>query len=307
MSETVYNLFLIWQDEVCATVRYVTHHVDMNDKAALDFLLSRVALDLNTSKAFSLKTPFTREYFDACTRLGYGHLLYDEVFEFLKSNDQPLSVVTPVVNGIPQIKFKSQLGDPNIYLRPDMLDGGQMDDWLIKYMRNGGLQLSQLINDDYFLAIKMLYNAKLYVSSMKLLLSAIDSLAYFEFGNINENVFIKWINTYADLRIIAITAEELWELRNGLLHMTNLSSKKVTFNKIRQISFHIGIEPFFEKDKIHYFSFHTLIMIIASAHVQWLETYNQHTEKMVDFVRRYDKTVSDSRFVCHLSASPTEA
>jgi len=34
--------------------------------------------------------------------------------------------------------------------------------------------LPALINDDYFLAIKLTYNAKHYVSSMKLLLSALD-------------------------------------------------------------------------------------------------------------------------------------
>lgn len=72
MAETVYNLFLIYRDDVCAEVRYVAHDVDLSDQEALDFLLSRVALDLNNSTAFPLTKPFTKAEHDARTRLGRG-------------------------------------------------------------------------------------------------------------------------------------------------------------------------------------------------------------------------------------------
>src|ERR1019366_3532366 len=38
-----------------------------------------------------------------------------------------------------------------------------------------GINISQLIHDDYFLALKVTFNAGLYVSAMKLLVSCIDS------------------------------------------------------------------------------------------------------------------------------------
>jgi len=60
MAETVYNLFLIYRDDVCAEVRYVAHDVDLSDQEALDFLLGRVALDLNNSTAIPLTKPFTK-------------------------------------------------------------------------------------------------------------------------------------------------------------------------------------------------------------------------------------------------------
>src|ERR1700682_2354831 len=164
MAETVYNLFLIYRGDVCAEVRYVAHDVDWSDQEALDFLLGRVALDLNNSKAIPLTKPFAKAEHDARTRLGHGQLLWEEVYMLLEPGQQPLRVITPVVNGIPQVEFKSQLGDPNIYLREDMTPGTHMDDWILKYMRDGGLQLSQLIHDDYFQAIKMTFNAKLHVS-----------------------------------------------------------------------------------------------------------------------------------------------
>ncbi len=40
--------------------------------------------------------------------------------------------------------------------------------------------------------------------------------------------FSKWLAAYADLTPLGVTAKELWEFRNGLLHMINLSSRAVT-------------------------------------------------------------------------------
>ena len=209
VSETIYNLFLMYEDHLCKSVRYMPHSVDLDDVAATKFLQGRVRIDLNASKVIQLTKPFTVEEFNARCRLGHGHYLYDEVFIFLRAGQQPLSVVTPVVNGVPQIEFASEIGDPDIYLREDMTPGIKMDDWLIKYSEGNTINLPALINDDYFLAIKLTYNAKHYVSSMKLLLSALDSLAYVEYGDANgkQTIFEKWLATYADLTPLPSEAE----------------------------------------------------------------------------------------------------
>lgn len=62
-------------------------------------------------------------------------------------------------------------------------------------MKGGGLQLSRLINDDYFEAIKITFNAKLHVSAMKLLLSAIGphSLARSPCGTVHPQGWRKAI------------------------------------------------------------------------------------------------------------------
>jgi hypothetical protein len=302
MTETIYNLFLMYQDGACSQVRYVTHEIDSSDQEALDYLLGRVAVDLNNSKVIHLTKSFDKAEYDARTRLGHSQVLWDEVYQVLGASEQPLSVVTPVVNGLLQTEFKSQIGDPDIYLREDMTQGVRMDDWILKYMKGGGLQLSQLIHDDYFEAIKITFNAKLHVSAMKLLLSAIDSLAYIEFGEGKANVFVAWMDAYADLSPLGITSDELWELRNGLLHMTNLDSRAVNKKKVRRISFHDGAKPFYQRDGIHYFGFHELLMEVGKAHVRWLETYNVNFEKRVEFVSRYDQIISDSRVAQHGSA-----
>ena len=263
-------------------MRYVAHEVDLSDRESIDFLLSRTSLDLNNSKAIQLTKPFTKQEHDARARLGHSQVLWDEIYLLLKAGEQPLSVITPVVDGIPMVEFKSQLGDPEIYFREDMAPDIRMDDWILKYMKDGGLQLSQLIHDDYFQAIKLTFNAKLYVSAMKLLLSTINSLAYIEFGEDKRNsVFVKWMDAYADLTSVGITAEELWELRNGLLHMTNLNSRAVNRKAVRRISFHVGSQPFYAYDGIHYFSFPELLMELERSHVRWLETYNHDVAKRV--------------------------
>ncbi|NOW44355.1 hypothetical protein FHW96_000482 [Novosphingobium sp. SG751A] len=306
MKEVIYNIFLMWEDDVCSEIRYATHEVEMDDDAAVKFLQSRVQADLHASKKLKLGTSFTLDEYNARMRLGQGHWLYEPLFIALGAGEQPLHVATQVVNNIPQVRFSSAIGDPDIYLREDMTDGVSMTDWLIKYANGTTIDISQLINDDYFLAIKLTFNAKLYVSSMKLLLSAIDSIAYIEYGD-KKDIFEKWLTTYADISHLGITPKELWEMRNGLLHMTNLNSREVSKKKVRQVSFSVGTKDFHERDGIHYFSFYGLIKAYGAALVKWLETYNSDTEKRVDFVDRYDKTISDSRLAVHSNSGTADA
>ncbi len=103
------------------------------------------------------------------------------------------------------------------------------------------------------------------------------------------------MDAYADLKPLGITSEELWELRNGLLHMTNLDSRAVNKNKVRRISFHVGANPLLRARWNSLLWFYELLMEVARAHVRWLETYNSNPEKRVEFVSRYDQTISDSR------------
>lgn len=61
-----------------------------------------------------------------------------------------------------------------------------------------------------------------------------DSVAHVEYGD-TPGSFTKWLNTYAQLDTLGITAEELWEQRNSLLHLSNLGSRKVRAGKVRSL------------------------------------------------------------------------
>jgi hypothetical protein len=52
-----------------------------------------------------------------------------------------------------------------------------MKDYLVEYTGPEGFDFGRLINDDYFLAIKLLFQNGRYVSAAKLLMSCVDTLA----------------------------------------------------------------------------------------------------------------------------------
>ena len=108
-----------------------------------------------------------------------------------------------------------------------------MIDYLTKYSTEDGFDLPRLLNDDFFVAIRLLFNNRCYVSAANLLMSFIDSIAFVEYGDCTGGSnFCRWLESYVDLQSIGITAEEIWEHRNSLVHMTNLDSRKVLSGKV---------------------------------------------------------------------------
>ncbi|WP_311260738.1 hypothetical protein, partial [Xanthomonas sp. WCS2018Noco2-27] len=289
--------------DICSVAGYTAHVHEGSDQEGIDFLRARVDADLGKAQKVSLSKPFTRSEYNARCRFGEGHSLYDELFVQVGAGASPLFVSTPVLNGNAHFNYSSEHGDLDVNDVSEKLgEPGIMVDWLRKYTSNEGINFSQLIHDDYFLAIKLNFNAGHYVSAMKLLVCCIDSLAYIEYGD-DRGAFVKWMEAYCDLTPLGITAAELWELRNGLLHMTNLSSSKVRKSQVRRISFRIGAAPEIPRDVggVYYFDFLGLVQAFAQAQARWIESYNNDPGKFAKFVERYDETISDSRLaVAHL-------
>ena len=298
MNNFIYNIFIPFDaDDCCDHVLCARHNTLLDDEAAVAFLKNRVHADLKDAVQVALLKSFTKaNYYSRC-RIDGGHHLYDEVFQRFDNQDNPLFVATIVIDGEVKVDFSRHHGDPDFYLTFETVGCGQMDDWIIKYREGNTLNLPQLIKDDYFLAIEITYNAKLYVSSLKLLLSCIDSISYIEYGKQRSPSFIDWLNRYANLTAIGITAEELWELRNGVLHMTNLNSRQVVSQKVRRISVQIGGEGGTDADGVYYFDLFALIKTFSRALEVWLSSYNSNPNKFTLFVERYDETISDSRFL----------
>lgn len=296
MSEKIFNILLPFDHERCNHALYVVHEFTGDDEAGIRFLQERVDADLKVATRIDLGRTFTRmEYYSHC-RLGRGHELYDEIFEQESAGGTPLFVTTLVVDGQVMVNETSHHHNSNIYLTPQSIGDAKMDDWLIKYMKGDGIDLPQLIHDDFFIDIQLTFNKRLYVSAAKLLVSCIDSVAYIEFGDERGfQPFIKWLSTYADLSPAGVTPEELWELRNSLLHMTNLSSRKVIEKKVRRISIRVGGKGETDADGTYFFDFLELVRAFQGALGRWIESYNQDRKKFVKFVERYDETISDSR------------
>ena len=173
-------------------------------------------------------------------------------------------------------------------------------DYLVKYSKDGEFDLPALINDDFFQPVRILFNAKQYVSSAKLLLVAIDSIGYIEFGDVGDNTFLKWLNEYTQIEKLGITAEELWEHRNSLLHMSNLYSRKVSKGKIRALVSYVGeLHPDVNLSESEFgcYDLRKLIDIIGEGCGRWFLTYTKKSGKFQNFVERYDLIASDSRLL----------
>lgn len=301
MLEKIYNIFTIFNEKKeCQTLSYVVHEVDfISDSEKFDFLRAQVKNDYLDSLPFNPKVMHTLSEYNSFDRLGQNiSPQLEEFFQFIGASSSPLFVRTPVKDG--GVFFNATTTPENYSLeslREQLGLKGHQEDWLLRYTGDEGIKVQELVDDDYMKAVKLLFNNGLYVSAMKLLLSAIDSLAYIEHGN-EGNVFIKWMDEFSRLERIGITSSELWELRNGLLHMTNLHSKKVAKKTIRRISFYVAKtneKPDFGDDGIYYFNFMDLVYVFSSAVANWLESYNVNREKFYKFVERYDTTISDSR------------
>jgi hypothetical protein len=170
-------------------------------------------------------------------------------------------------------------------------------DYVNKYLTEEGFDFPRLLNDDFFQPIHLLYNCQHFASATKLLMNFIDTIGFIEFGDTGENTFVKWLSTYADLTVIDVTGEELWEHRNSLLHMSNLDSREVIAGKVRRLAWLVGkaAPPSMDTLEYKFYNLFEFMKILANACSQWCDSFNRDASKFSIFVDRYDLIVSDGR------------
>lgn len=143
----------------------------------------------------------------------------------------------------------------------------------------------------------MLINSKHYVEALKLLVSSIDSFSFIDIGDKQGN-FIEWSNSYIDLNALQISAEELWELRNSILHMTNYESRKVIKGEVSRLILQIGVLSKPQPNKTFdgkYLNIHNFYLETSKAVEKWLTATVSDPVKMDWFFKRYDLIVSNAR------------
>jgi hypothetical protein len=297
--EKIFNLFLFVEKNKITEIGAVIYAPEIQDQQKIDFLRERVHQYCNTCDRFKLKKPLSWWDYQAMVRLGTNFKVFEDVFQHFEANIDPLCVITPIVDNIPTFDTITDtsclhFSELVINLIPKK---GIMIDYLQGYVNDGFFDIPRLINDDYFLAIKLCLQNKLYISSAKLLMSFLDTIAFLDSSNEDGN-FKLWLKTYADVECLGVTEDELWEYRNGLLHMSNLNSKKIRSGKIKPIILYIGplIMLNNQKDEEHkYLHYKSLLDVIVKALEKWIQTYVNNPEKLTAFVKNYDLTVSDVR------------
>jgi len=313
MLEKIFNLFVFVTDGVIHELGAVVHEQSGTDAEKVTFLQSQVSTDFKKATRFPVPDRYVLEDEGSNTRIAalkYENLrvlmrmnlhirMFEEIFESFNATPEPLCCMTPIANDQPQIE---KVEDFQIIEASDQEEIESIEfrftDYLAHYHSEKGFDLSQLLNDDYLLAIKLLYNNDHYVSALKLLLSFVDTVAYIEFGDTHGN-FQQWLDSYTNLDALDVVSGELWEMRNSLLHMTNHDSRKVLKGKVRRLMFYIGTLrkglPD-ETDEGKYFNLKHLIDIVLSGVEKWTDSYNSDSSKFKHFVERYDRVVSDSRY-----------
>ncbi len=162
----------------------------------------------------------------------------------------------------------------------------EIPDYVKTYMTEDKFDFVKLINDDYFDAIRILWNAKKYISCTKLLFSAIETFGFIDFGPV-RNCFISWLDRYCDLTSIGVTSQEIWELRNSLVHMTNLDSHKVRQGTVQRLLPSVAnpqneLLPDVDGMKLFHIA-RFLLVIVPKGVERWLMTYNDDRSKFFSF------------------------
>lgn len=313
MKEKIINIFPLFEGQILTSIGFRVHEVDGTDEEKIAFLKSRLELDFKEMAItllpdnFTITLPnqttvkgITLERYNELLHNGTDGILYEGIFQAFDFPDNPLQIATPVSDGVikfdKSLKFELETKAPFTTKIHEELPKHYLDE----FIKEGGFALTELIDKDFFGAIKLTYNEGHYVSCLKLLLSAIDSIAFLEFGDIaHKNIFKEWLQLYCDFSKTNINEDELWEYRNSLLHMTNSQSRKVAQELVKRLKFYVS-----KNDKLdmigdnqsNYFNITTLIDIVANGIDKWAVSFNNHKEKFPAFLDRYDLIISDSRY-----------
>ncbi|WP_284417799.1 MULTISPECIES: hypothetical protein [unclassified Bradyrhizobium] len=296
-AERIFNIFLYFDDGVASNYGVRHHRVDGDDAMKMRFLRACIDADHPVARRFPLLRPFTPAEWLAAQRHGNIFGYFEKAFELFRAPAEPVFCITAIVDGEPKVDLQTGVGP----FRGDQVTAekgrGAMPDYLVRYTDGSHFRFTDLINDDYFLGIRTLFNAHLHVSCAKLLMSCVDTLAFVEYGDVPSN-FTRWLDAYVDLSSQGISSDELWEFRNSVLHMTNLASRKVVAGKISPIMPYVGgpkMLPAIGSDTAKPFNLYGLIVTISTGIGKWAESYNTDRDKFLKFIERYDTTISDSR------------
>ncbi len=311
--ETVANLFLFIENGVIKSLGVVAHSVELGDDGQISqFLKERVIADSSIATRHPLpidsihswlgvdaKSGLEYKYFAYLHRTGKALWLFEKPLQAINAPSNPFVCFTPIVENKPEFTSSTHanpLANPTI--QSEEFGGIIKMDWLAANTTDDGLNIHDLLADDFTEAIKLLYQHKHYVAAMKLVVSFIDTLAYLEYGDVASN-FETWLSTFANLAPVGIAPNELWELRNSLLHMTNPISRKVLSGKVTRLYFYTGTGSrtvlIDSESGTKMFSFEALYDSLILALEIWGKSFNGNLPKQLIFIERYDTIMSERR------------
>ena len=168
MKAPLVNIFVYGNESHVHAIGWRVYERAGSNEELTNFLQSRVQHDHPGAPQEDLAKPIPRRDFDAMDRLNpfVGALVAKGIV-----GEKPVYCVTHIVNG--EIRVDETR---------DESSSGAVPDYLQLYLTEGGFDFPQLLQDDYFEAIHLLWNNGKYLSCLKLVFSAIDTFGYVEYG-----------------------------------------------------------------------------------------------------------------------------
>lgn len=306
MKERIFNIYIEVNCEIITKFRVQTYSIDGNDDEKKKFLQSRVEIDYSNAEEFPIpdryilhingiahKGVLRHDRFLSLSQMGKHYEIISEILQkYTDIKVDAFMCFTMVRNGeiIVNGEFSTEENQANI----KEIHFTEPIDYLTKHMINDQFHVCDLIDDDFFKPIKILSNNSYYANATKLLLSAIDTFSFLELGDCSGN-FPTWVNKYMDINSLHITAEELWELRNSILHMTNYESRKVKKGSTLSLTIVSGGFPMDMNAIMKTINFHDLYVKTAEAVQIWLTEVFSDNNRELTFFQRYDSIISDAR------------
>ena len=177
-TERIFNIFVFFNGGSATEYGVFYHRVSGSDEEKKAYLLSTVEQDHPNARRFNFHRSFTPDEWYAVFRLVNPLDYFEEAFTQFRAGRAPVFCLTSVIDGKPTVDI--QIG-PELY-RGDPVTAlgrwGSVPDYLVHYMSENTFRFSDLMHDDYFKAIRMLFNAGSYVSCSKLLMSCVDTLGF---------------------------------------------------------------------------------------------------------------------------------
>lgn len=284
MKERLVNIFAYGDETNVHAIGWRVYERDGSYDELSEFLRSKACTDHRIAARANLRESIERSDFNSMNRL-------DETVKTLVSkgimSENDIYCITHIIND-----------DARVEEILDAATGTRVPDYLDIYLTDRGLDFPALLNDDYFEAIHLLWNNEKYISCLKLVFSMIDTVGFVEYGH-RDNCFSLWLDEYCDLQSIGLTSAELWELRNSLIHMTNLESRKVRSGRTSQLLPRIThpdreLPEFFDGMKVFHVS-RFVKLVLPGGLEKWLASYNHNRTKFYKFIHRYDTIVSEAR------------
>lgn len=297
--EKTFTIFMYFENNIAHEFGMVCHEISGSDDEKLKILHQQLEIDVNIAKRFKLKRNYTFEQWTAHKRIGRDDSIFLSGFDYFgySAMRSPMLSFREVIDGILPPDVITLKGSERLWGNTVSQLMYDTPDWLHRYTKNGLLLLNDLIEDDFFSAIRQLMEAGHNVSSAKLLMLCIDTLSFLEYGDVQHN-FTKWLHRFSELSELNITPEEIWEFRNSIVHMTNLSSRKVREGKVVRLSIFNGPvdqptpQPFSDTKL---FNLEKLLAEIIRAVHKWGYSIDTR-EKFAQFIERYDTLISDVRY-----------